>query len=697
MKFCIGPVTKNTVDVVIDIVNNFGHEFSFIPSRRQIEYDGGYVNNWTMEEFCAYVKEKSNNKIIIERDHGGPGQGKSDDDGFHSFQEDCKYMDIIHIDPWKKYPSYSEGLEKTIELIQYCYSLNPTILYEIGTEEGIRPFSVEELDSFVSDVKVRLAPEIFQKIKYLVIQCGTRLLEQSNIGVYDENKLQEMLRVSEKYGLNAKEHNGDWISQETIQSKSSYGLRTINIAPEFGSIESTVILEEMKKNPEHFESLYQICYRSNTWKKWVSDDFIPTENKEKLITICGHYIYTHPNFVALKEKYPALDEKIKDALLNRFYELLGIYSERKECIFCSQSKTLVELYTTNLRTPICYSFFDTQKTSYFIPYNVQYCNDCRMAQLKYLGKIDLVYQVNHIDNFGKVKHNMHSHFADFIAKNEKIQNTIEIGACHDYLSRLLLNRRNDLEIYIVDPSFTGLKDGLHIIEDYLENIDLTTITCNTLIMSSVFEHFYEPKKILEILQNTKNIEYIYINHPNLDYALENNVHINLTAEHTFYIQNEMLEKLFNVHGFHLTNKNYFENHTICYEFTRNYSETSQNYLTDKSKETILFNYINRIKDKINYIHRIIEENPGLNYYLWPASMHLVPLFINGLNYTKFKGVLDNSPNKIGKFFYGYNLECFNFKEIIEKNDANNCIFLGGAPNYIKELNLESYQGKLYFI
>jgi len=49
MNFCIGPVTKNTVDVVIDIVNEFDHDFSFIPSRRQIEYNGGYVNNWTTE------------------------------------------------------------------------------------------------------------------------------------------------------------------------------------------------------------------------------------------------------------------------------------------------------------------------------------------------------------------------------------------------------------------------------------------------------------------------------------------------------------------------------------------------------------------------------------------------------------------------------------------------------------------------
>ena len=79
-----------------------------------------------------------------------------------------------------------------------------------------------------------------------------------------------MLKISEKYGLIAKEHNGDWISQETIRSKSSYGLTTINIAPEFGSIESSVILQEMKENQEDFEKLYQICHQSNTWKKWVS-------------------------------------------------------------------------------------------------------------------------------------------------------------------------------------------------------------------------------------------------------------------------------------------------------------------------------------------------------------------------------------------------------------------------------------------
>ena len=93
-------------------------------------------NGFTTKDFTEYVKSK-NNIIQIERDHGGPGQGKIDDDGFESLKDDCKYLDIIHIDPWKKYPIFDDALEWTLKLINFCYSLNNTITYEIGTEEVI--------------------------------------------------------------------------------------------------------------------------------------------------------------------------------------------------------------------------------------------------------------------------------------------------------------------------------------------------------------------------------------------------------------------------------------------------------------------------------------------------------------------------------------------------------------------------------
>ena len=44
------------------------------------------------------------------------------------------------------------------------------------------------------------------------------------------------------------------------------------------------------ENNELIEQIFYICYKSNTWKKWVNNDFNPHENKIKLIDICGHYV-----------------------------------------------------------------------------------------------------------------------------------------------------------------------------------------------------------------------------------------------------------------------------------------------------------------------------------------------------------------------------------------------------------------------
>ena len=166
-------------------------------------------------------------------------------------------------------------------------------------------------------------PEIFLKIKFLVIQCGTNLLEQSNIGTYDSEKLKRMIEVCKKHNLTAKEHNGDWISSNIVKNKEKAGLTCINIAPEFGEIESSVLITNFKENPEDLESFFKICYESNTWKKWVSLEFNPFTNKEKLIKICGHYNLTNQTFLDIKTKYQNIDNDICTAIKYRLIELLG--------------------------------------------------------------------------------------------------------------------------------------------------------------------------------------------------------------------------------------------------------------------------------------------------------------------------------------------------------------------------------------
>jgi len=63
-KIFLGPMSKNIVDTVIEYSNSVKLPFTFIPSRRQVEYNGGYVNNWTTKEFVNYVKKKGKYTIL---------------------------------------------------------------------------------------------------------------------------------------------------------------------------------------------------------------------------------------------------------------------------------------------------------------------------------------------------------------------------------------------------------------------------------------------------------------------------------------------------------------------------------------------------------------------------------------------------------------------------------------------------------
>ena len=94
-----------------------------------------------------------------------------------------------------------------------------------------------------------------------------------------------MLDVCKKHNLYSKEHNGDYISIDVVNEKFNLGLNSINIAPEFGVMETTEVLKciDETKNDKFFNDFFQICLNSNRWKKWVSDDFNIDKRKREII------------------------------------------------------------------------------------------------------------------------------------------------------------------------------------------------------------------------------------------------------------------------------------------------------------------------------------------------------------------------------------------------------------------------------
>lgn len=325
-KIFIGPMSKNIVDSVIELAEEHNVPLALIPSRRQIDYMGGYSNRWNTADWHTYVKSRTNNVLLV-RDHGGPNQGTKQDYGFDSLYEDCKYMDIIHIDPWKSVSTLEDGLHKTLEYIQFCYNANPNICFEIGTEEAIFHYEAPQLDELIEFLKNNLSSGAFKQIKYAVIQSGTSIKNTMNTGKYSEDRLIDMVSVCHKYNLLSKEHNGDYLTKDGVSSKFSAGLDSLNIAPEFGQIETKTLLAAMHKRDSRkylIEELFQICNDSQKWRPWVDENFNPLFNKEETIKISGHYVFSDHFFKVIKRQFKNIDSIMKDEIKDKILCLLKL-------------------------------------------------------------------------------------------------------------------------------------------------------------------------------------------------------------------------------------------------------------------------------------------------------------------------------------------------------------------------------------
>ena len=187
------------------------------------------------------------------------------------------------------------------------------MMYEVGTEEAIFKYEPEELIWFLEYLCQELTLKQFHQIKYAVVQSGTRLdlSTRTNTGNFNNKRLKKFIDVVKSFGLMSKEHNGDYLTDSfDVEVRFESGLDAINIAPEFGQIESEYYLEESKKDAEIFERLYELCYNSGKWKKWILD--INRVSKDQLIMTCCHYILSNQEFIdSIKSHFSDSDSVIK--------------------------------------------------------------------------------------------------------------------------------------------------------------------------------------------------------------------------------------------------------------------------------------------------------------------------------------------------------------------------------------------------
>ena len=319
-----GPMSKFSVDAIIELSNFYDLPIAMIPSRRQIEckeLGGGYVENWSTEEFAKYVRlnDKGGN-VLLSRDHCGPWQLEQlNKDGSHktlkdemdlvkiSIEADVRSgFDLIHLDPslgFKHGLNKDEVREIVYELISFCESIKTSeILYEIGTEEQVYSSAEDvesELNTILRDLEIKKLPAPI----FYVQQTGTKVIERRNVGNFDNPldskgylpasfNLPRVTRLCELNGVWLKEHNADYMSNEALQWHPRFGIHAANVAPEFGYIETQTIIDlaNLTSSEDLVKVMVEKVNSFGKWKKWMLEDSDSSQFEKMLIA--GHYHFS---------------------------------------------------------------------------------------------------------------------------------------------------------------------------------------------------------------------------------------------------------------------------------------------------------------------------------------------------------------------------------------------------------------------
>jgi len=331
----VGPMSLNCVDAAIELANEYEAPLLLIASRRQIdseEFGGGYVNNWTTQEFANYVIDNDQKgKILLARDHGGPWQSTKEvgdnlslrramDSAKLSYLRDLEAgFQVLHIDPSvdiHSSPNVDEILDRVFDLYDYCWThaqrLGREVIFEVGTEEQSGSTNTqEELDYTLNELLKFCKKNNIPQPSFVVIQTGTRVMETRNVGSFDtplrvanelpaEIQVPKMIEICNRYGIMMKEHNTDYLSDEALQWHPRLGIHAANVAPEFGVAETLALLDVLEKNNLQglADDFLKLSYDSKKWEKWMLDETTASDRDRSIIS--GHYVFSKPECDELK-------------------------------------------------------------------------------------------------------------------------------------------------------------------------------------------------------------------------------------------------------------------------------------------------------------------------------------------------------------------------------------------------------------
>jgi len=328
-------MSVNVTRTAIALAYQYNIPITLIASRRQVECAAlgrGYVNNWTTEAFAEFIRGLDPRGLVrLARDHGGPWQGEGEEQlneseamtrALESYHADIlSGFTLLHIDP-NKNPVGQGGADlqtfthRTKELLTACHGMavaaGKKVSFEIGTDEGlIGALPPEQTETFILEIMEFCRAANIPAPEYAVMQTGTKVMERQNVGPMDGwiarahrlppgHALPQFVALCQRNGIKLKQHNTDYLSDKALAMHPEWGIDAANVAPEFGVIETTALVDVLEHNGAGAlaAEILDIAHESGKWHKWMMQGSA-ADDMEKSI-IAGHYIFSTPKFLEMK-------------------------------------------------------------------------------------------------------------------------------------------------------------------------------------------------------------------------------------------------------------------------------------------------------------------------------------------------------------------------------------------------------------
>jgi hypothetical protein len=322
------------------------------------------------------------------------------------------------------------------------------------------------------------------------------------------------------------------------------------------------------------------------------------------------------------------------------------------------------------------------------------CSNNEIVQLKNLIDPNILYENSHTPgSVGKIWQLHHQRFFNFIKENSfGVENYLEIGGASGNLWNNFSTLENKFTYSIIEPSDQVSTDSrLKYIKGFYED-QVFDKKYKCIIHSHLFEHVYNPINFLNKICNDLTEDGVqFISIPNMRFWLKKGYTNTINFEHTFYIDEFVLEYLLNKCGFVVENK-VVDNHSIFIKASKSSNIEKVEFNFSYVKDLFL-DYVNFLTTDVIDIKEKIVENKT---YLFGAHIFSQTLLNFGLDENLVVSILDNDPSKQNKRLYGTKL-FINSPEVLKNIPSPVVILRAGVYNEEIKLQLLNINSSIIFI